>query len=135
MRRKTIINWSDAHARLKEAIENRVTDPQMVGATEKGWSYVTFCSSRAEPAHFLYDIDRIKTIARDNGFYLPGEIVRQHNKVLVIAHSRDHEPSQQLFGLWRFLMEFEKRFDSTDKFPHHDFFGKFGGNFDRSEKG
>ena len=135
MRRKTIINWSDAHARLKEAIENKVTDPQMVGATEKGWSYVTFCSSRAEPAHFLYDIDRIKTIARDNGFYLPGEIVRQHNKVLVIAHSRDHEPSQQLFGLWRFLMEFEKRFDSTDKFPHHDFFGKFGGNFDRSEKG
>lgn len=135
MRRKIIINWSESHSRLKEATENDVVEPGMVGATEKGWSYVTFCTSGCKPETVLYNIDKIKSIARDNGFYLPGDVVRQHNKVLVIAHSADHEPSHQLFGLWKFMMEFERRFNSTDDFPLHSFFGKFGGNFDRSEKG
>jgi len=135
MRRKLIINWSPAHERLREAIENGVEHPSEVGTTSKGWSYCTFCTSKCGPNELLYDIDSIRTIARDNGFYLPGEIVRQHNKVLVVAHSAELDASPQLFGLWRFLMEFEKKFNNTEHFPKHDFFAKFGGKFDRSEKG
>jgi len=135
MRRKITINWSKAHDRLREAVENGVEHPSMVGVTDKGWSYCTFCTSKCGPDDLLYDIDRIQTIARDNGFYLPGEVVRQHNKVLVVARSVTHDASPQLFGLWRFLMEFEKLYNNTEKFPKHSFFGKFGGKFDRSEKG
>ena len=135
MRRKLNNNWSPAHDRLREAIENGVTNPGEVGVTSKGWSYCTFCTSKCGPNELLYDIDRIQTIARDNGFYLPGDVVRQHNKVLVIAHTAAQDPSPQLFGLWRFLTEFEARFTSTRVCPKHNFCGKFGGNFERYEKG
>lgn len=135
MRRKVIINWSEAHDRLREAVEIGVDHPAQVGATDKGWSYVTFFHSRCNPESVLFNVDRLKTIARDNGFYLPGDVVRQHNKVLVIAHSVTMDPSPQLFGLWRFLMEYENRFNDSDSYQNHAFYGKFGGNFDRLEKG
>jgi hypothetical protein len=135
MRRKTVINWAPAHDRLREAIANGVEHPAEVGVTEKGWSYVTFCSARCKPEDILYDVNRLQTIAKDNGFYLPGDVIRQHNKVLIVARSGSMEPSAQLFGLWRFLMEYEKLFNNTDTHPQHSFYGKFGGNFERSEKG
>jgi hypothetical protein len=87
------------------------------------------------PRELLFDVDRLEVLAHENHFYLPGEVVRQHNKVVVSAMAPGAGPSAQLFGLYRFLDAFAGRFADFRVHPHHDFYGKLGGLWDRTEKG
>lgn len=135
MRRKLMINWGKAHERLREALADGIDDSRQVGVTEKGWSYVTFVTSNCGAEEVLYDVDQLDLTAQENGYYLPREMVTQHSKVIISAKATDNEPSVALFGLVKFLEEFERRFDNGDEFPQHGFYGKIGGEFDRPEKG
>ena len=134
-RRDLILNWSDAHLAVKKAIDDQVASLLEVGETGKGWTYLTFCRPGTNPRDLLFDVDRLGTLARENHFYLPGEVVRQHNKVVVSAASPAMGPSAQLFGLYRFLEAFGKKFADVKRHPSHDFYGKMGGLYDRAEKG
>lgn len=133
--RELILNWSPAHKALREAIENKVTNPMEVGETGKGWTYITFCRPGLNPKQLLFDVDRLEALARENHFYLPGDVVRQHNKVVVSAMAPGAGPSVQLFGLYRLLDAFAGRYADYRVYPNYDFYGKLGGLWERTEKG
>ena len=73
-------------------------------------------------------------MADRRGAIIPGEVVLQHNKVVITASSPGG-PSASLLGLTMFLEAYAKRFADQDKFPDHGFYGKLGGFYDRAEKG
>ncbi len=135
MRRRLILNWCDAHDGLRQAVKNEIADPALVPSTGKGWTYITFCPIGTRPSLFLFDVERIRALAKENNFALPHDVVMQHNKVVVTACSDDGRQSAQLFGLHRLIEVFGKRYSETGECPDHSFFGKFGGVYDRPEKG
>jgi len=135
MRRELVVNWSEEHWNIKSEIERKTENPFEVGDTGKGWSYVTFFSHGTTPNGVLFDLERLRTIALDNGYFLPWEVLSQHNKIVVTAHTDMAGPSSQLFALYRLLEEYASRFDSVNRYPELGFYGKMGGFFDRPEKG
>lgn len=135
MRRGLLVNWHKEHLAIRDALEEKETDPSATGDTGKGWSYVTFFTPGTPHRSVLFDIDKLEDLARSNGFYLPAEVVGQHNKIVLLATSAVPSPSRQLFALGRVLETYAGKFDEKRKFPQHGFYGKMGGFFERPEKG
>ena len=135
MRRGLLVNWHEEHLAVKDALAAKETDPAAVADTGKGWSYVTFFTPGTPHTSVLFDIDRLEELARASGFYLPAEVVGQHNKIVLSATSADASPSRQLFALGRLLEAYARKFGAKSKFPQYGFYGKMGGFFDRPEKG
>jgi hypothetical protein len=135
LRRELIINWDEAHQSLRVAEEQRIHDPRELLEAGKGWSYVTFFRRGTAPGSVLYDIDAVERLARENGYFLPGEVVAQHNKLVVTATSDEHGSAGQILGLLRLLHAFADKYGDTKKYPRHGFYGKLGGVYDRPEKG
>ena len=120
---------------MREAVEQSVKNAVEVLDTGKGWSYVTFFRPGTKSETVLFDLDRLETMAKQNGLLLPWDVVAQHNKIVVTAHSDEHGASAQLFGLAKLLEAFAAKFGDTKKYPDHGFYGKLGGFYDWSEKG
>ena len=135
MTRQMILNWCEAHANLKIAVENNVTQAFDVLDTGKGWTYVTFLKPGANASDILFDVSRLEQVARDNGFFLPADVVGQHNKVVLSAQGEGLGTSAQLFALFTFLQRYAERFADATRFPDHWFYGQMGGIYDRAEKG
>ncbi len=133
MKRRLILNWNEAHQGVREAIEAKIEAPWDLPETGKGWTYVTFCPPDTDPRGVLFDVDQLESVAKDNGYHLPAQVVAQHNKLVVTAIAET--PSAQLFGLVRLLQVFAKEHADTGRHPSHSFYGKFGGQFERSSKG
>lgn len=135
MRRELVFNWSEAHLNVKKAIDEKIKSPFEILDSEKGWTYVTFYEISAEPNSVLYNLNRLEDAATQNGYFLPWDIMKEHNKVVVTATSDLPSPSAQLFGLHAFLQAYEALYSATNKYPLHGFYGKLGGFYDRPEKG
>jgi hypothetical protein len=137
MRRELLINWSDVHLNLKREAEKKPRgDALDVGETGKGWSYVTFFRPGTRRDQVLFNLNELEDTAQQNGYFLPWELVSQHNKVVVSAFSHvGNDPSVALFGLVELLQGYAKLYADSRKYPHHGFYGKVGGVYDRAEKG
>jgi len=137
MRRELIVNWNDAHHNVKHAVDKDVRHPHEVAELEskKGWSYVTFVQPGTRSDAVLYDVDKLQLTATANGFFLPRAVVSQHNKVVVTASSSTPNSSAQVFGLYKFLEAYAAKYKDMHKYPQQGFYGKFGGFYDRHEKG
>lgn len=135
LHRELVINWHRAHQAVEQAHEQRLHDARAVGETGQGWSYVTFFRRGTSPSSVLYDIDGLERLARENGYFLPSEVVAQHNKLVVTATSDELGHSGHLLGLVRVLAAFADRYGDTRKHPRHGFYGKLGGLYERPEKG
>ena len=132
--RRFLINWSDAHGDLKRLVEN---EEPCYGEmeTRRGWSYVTFFPREIEANQILYDVDLLLEIARVNSYYLPRDVVVQHNKVVVVAYPNEESPLSSLIALYHMMSSYADRFCDEWKYPSHGFYGKFGGIYERPEKG
>ncbi len=135
MRRRLVINWCDAHNSVKRAIEKDGADPAPVADAGKGWSYLTFCPLGTRPSELMFDVERLRALAQQNNFTLPHDVILQHNKVVVTAHSQDGRQSTQLLGLHGLLQAYCKLYADSQTNPRHSFYGKIGGIYDRPEKG
>lgn len=135
MRRELVVNWAEAHLNVKRALEEKIKSPFEILDTDKGWSYVTFYEVTADPSSVLYNLNRLEKAATENGYFLPWDIMREHNKVVVTATADLPSPSAQLYGLHALLEAYEDLYNNTNKFPLHGFYGKMGGFYDRPEKG
>ncbi len=134
-KRRLLINWSDTHYDLKRLIENNEPYDKKI-ENNKGWSYVTFLSKKIQANKIPFDIDRLLGMAKDNNYYLPRELVVQHNKVVVTAYPDDGEsPASPLLGLYLLVSFYMDRYRDVRKYPSHGFYGKFGGIYERPEKG
>jgi hypothetical protein len=133
MKRRLVLNWNEAHAAVKDALDAKVEAPWGLPDSGKGWTYVTFAPPGTAPGDVLFDLDRLEAVAKDLGYHLPTEVVAQHNKLVVVAHGES--PSAEVFGLARLLEAYAAKFADTDRHPNHGFFGKVGGQYDRVEKG
>jgi hypothetical protein len=134
-KRTLLFNWCAAHAHLKQLIENDMLKSEVEIGNERGWTYVTFFPQGTDVKDMLYDVDHVQRLARENGYYLPREIVMQHNKVVLTAYPEESAPVSPVLGLYYVLMSFASRFDNVKKYPTHGFYGKFGGIYERHEKG
>jgi hypothetical protein len=133
-KRRLLINWSETHDGMRRLIENN----ELYGGTtenNKGWSYVTFLHEEVHANNILYDVNRLFELAKDNSYYLPREVVVQHNKVVVIAYPDGESPASPLIGLYHLLSSYVIRFSDARKYPCHGFYGKLGGIYERPEKG
>lgn len=133
-KRRLLINWSGTHDDLKRLIEQNKPYGQEI-ADGKGWSYLTFLSKEIRARNILFDIDRLLMTARDNNYYLPHEVIMQHNKVVVTAYPDGEAPASPLAGLYLLVSSYMKRYGEVRKYPVHGFYGKFGGIYERPEKG
>jgi len=136
MRRELIVNWSSAHEAIRQEIEKPRPQILDVGDSGKGWTYMTFFAPGTPRDQVLFDLERLHSTALENGFFLPRDLITQHNKIVVSAYSAlGSNPSYQLFGLYHLVERFAMKFDSIRKYPNHGFYGKMGGVYDRVEKG
>ena len=134
-KRTLLLHWCDAHTHLKQLIENDMLESGMEIGNERGWTYVTFFPQGTDVKDMLYDVDHVQRLARKNGYCLPREIVVQHNKVVLTAYPEESAPVSPVLGLYYALMSFATRFDNVKRYPSHEFYGKFGGIYERHEKG
>ena len=135
IRRRLHVNWSEAHSLLKQAWEQEVREPALIPPMGKGWSYLTFCPLGTRSSGFLFDVEKIRILAREHDFFLPRDILLQHSKVVVTAHAEDGHQSTSLFGLYSLIDLYCRKFVDAGKHPRRDFYGKFGGVYERPEKG
>jgi hypothetical protein len=136
MRRELIFNWNEEHTNVKLETERDKPDPLSTGDIGKGWTYLTFFGPGTIPSDVLFDVDRLENTALENGYYLPRNLVYQHNKVVVTAYSQvGNSPSIALYALVEFLREYARQFNHPKEFPELGFYGKVGGIYDRPEKG
>jgi hypothetical protein len=134
-KRKLILNWCPAHDDLKRSVEDcRPGDGYEIG-NGRGWTYLTFFPRGTNPREVLYDIDELKSVARENHYHLPYEVVAQHNKVVLTAYSDGDTPISPLLGIFSQVALFTQRFSDTQRYPTHGIYGKFGGIYERPEKG
>ncbi len=133
MKRRLILNWSDSHNGIREAIERGIDAPWELPESGRGWTYATFCPPNSDPRTILFDVDKLEGLAKDNGYHLPIEVVAQHNKIVVTAIG--DTSSAQLFGLAHLLEHFARECADESRHPHQAFYGKFGGVYERPEKG
>ena len=135
IKRKLLLHWCDAHDDLKQRVENDALDSGEEIGNESGWTYITFVSNASDIKDMLYDVDHIQKLAKENGYYLPREMVVQHNKVVLTAYPDEAVSGSPLAGLYCIVMAFATRFDDARRYPSHSFYGKFGGIYERHEKG
>ena len=137
MRRETIINWHTGHEAIKPVIDagTRVKDPHELAEVGPGWSYVTFFPLGTTADTVLFDLSKLADTAEELGYFLPDEVVAEHNKIVVTATSVVQSPAHQLFGLLKLVEEFGKRFSDPKKHPRLGYYGKIGGIYSRPEKG
>ncbi len=135
MTRRLVLNWSRTHRNLEEAVGKENLDPSEIGDVGKGWTYVTFFPPRTEPGSVLFNLEHVKLLAQENAFFLPREVVIEHNKVVITASSGEENPVFPLLALYRLLEIYAARYNDPAAYPNHGFYGKFGGVFERSEKG
>ncbi|MFH1532302.1 MAG: hypothetical protein ABIK09_16370 [Pseudomonadota bacterium] len=137
MRRDTIINWHHGHEGIKPAIDAgiRIKDPHELADVSAGWSYVTFFPLGTTPDQVLFDLSKLESTVEQLGYFLPDEVVAEHNKIVVTAMSVVQSAAHQLYGLLRLIEEFGKRYSSPEKHPRLGYYGKVGGIYLRPEKG
>jgi hypothetical protein len=137
MRRDTIINWYQGHEGIKPLIDAgaRVKDPHELAEIAAGWSYVTYFPLGTTPDKVLFDLSKLESTAEDLGYFLPDEVVAEHNKIVITATSVVQSPSHQLFGLLRLIEAYGKKFTSPEDHPKLGYYGKVGGIYERPEKG
>jgi hypothetical protein len=134
-RRKLVLNWCPAHDDLKRSVEDcHLSDGFELG-NGRGWTYLTFFPKGTNAGEVLYDIDRLRTLAQENHFYLPHEVIAQHNKVVLTAYSECEPPVSPLLGIFSRVAMFASLFADTHCYPFHGIYGKFGGIYERAEKG
>ncbi len=135
-KRKLVLNWCPAHEDLKRSIEdcNRATDGYEL-KNDRGWTYLTFFPRGTTPREVLFDIDALRKLARDNHYYLPREVIAQHNKVVLTAYSQSDPPISPLVGIFARVAMFTTLFEDARRYPSHGIYGKFGGVYERQEKG
>lgn len=134
-RRKLLINWCKAHAMLKQWADEDCPDDGSGLDNRKGWTYLTFFSPGTQGQEVLFDIEAIVRIARENGYYLPREVVAQHNKVVLTVLPESGASLSPLPQLYALITALTGRYGDTQRYPRHSFYGKFGGIYDRPEKG
>jgi hypothetical protein len=135
VKRRLLFNWWAAHDDLKQSIENSNPGDDLEIGNEKGWTYLTFFPKGSRNKDVLYDIDQILKLAQDNNYYLPHDVVMQHNKVVLTVFQEDANPVSPLAGIYPLVASFAARFDDAQRYPSHGFYGKFGGIYERPEKG
>jgi hypothetical protein len=135
MRRELILNWGPVHETLKEDIEKEVRLFNEFRPVDNGWSYFTFFELGTKREDVLFNLSELEKAAEDNGYFLPDELVRQHNKLVVCANCPEGGNAYQLYALWSLLAGFEKRWSDSRRNPNLSFYGKLGGIYDRPEKG
>lgn len=134
-KRKLILNWCPAHEDLKRSVEeSRLSDGIELG-NGRGWTYLTFFPKGTNAREVLYDIDQLWRLARENHYYLPHEVIAQHNKVVLTAYSDCDPPASPLLGIFSRVAMFTSLFDNPHRYPAHGVYGKFGGIYERPEKG
>ncbi|MBI4632809.1 MAG: hypothetical protein HY742_02815 [Deltaproteobacteria bacterium] len=133
-KRRLLINWSNTHRDLKWLIENNEPYESKIG-NNKGWSYITFFPKDVRANKMLYDINRLLEVAKDNSYYLPREVVIQHNKVVLTAYPDGKSLISPLVGLYHLVTSYVDQFSDIRKYPAHGFYGKLGGIYERPEKG
>ncbi|MCG6537500.1 MAG: hypothetical protein L7F78_22995 [Syntrophales bacterium LBB04] len=134
-KRKLLLNWCAAHGDLKQWIDNSQPDDGSGIRNGMGWTYVTFFPGGTKDKEVLYDIDQILKLAQDNNYYLPHEVVVQHNKIVLTVYREGATPASPLVGIFPLVASFAARFDDVQRYPAHGFYGKFGGIYERPEKG
>jgi hypothetical protein len=134
-KRRLLLNWCTAHSELKRLIESGSPDDPIEIVNSKGWTYLTFFPKGTQERDILYDIDQIRILARNNHYHLSREIIMQHNKIVLTAYPESAPPSSLLPELYSLVASFSLRFSDTQRYPSHGFYGKFGGIYERPEKG
>jgi len=132
--RRLMINWNDSHNDLKQHIEN--DEPYEISAEDdRGWSYITFFPKDVDVHTVLFDVNRLQALAVKNSYYLPHEVISQHNKVVVTAYPDGEEHLSPLFGLYQMISSYADHFLDSQQYPSHGFYGKLGGIYNRPAKG
>jgi|GEM_PF-433413 len=134
-KRRLILNWCPAHDDLKRSVEDCHGGSGHELGNERGWTYLTFFPKGTNAQEVLYDVDELKKLARHNHYHLPYEVVAQHNKVVLTAYPEADPPISPLLGIFTQVALFAHRFDDTLRYPAHGIYGKFGGIYERPEKG
>ena len=136
MRRELIVNWSEEHLAVKREVEKPKGNLMDVGESGHGWSYVTFFGPGTSRNKVLFDIDSLEHTAQDNGYFLPKDVLCQHNKLVVSAFSQiGSNPSMAMFALYKLMEAYAIKYNNPRKYPRLGFYGKKGGFFERPEKG
>jgi hypothetical protein len=134
-RRRLLLNWCAAHGELKRLVERGYPDDGMEIGNGSGWTYLTFFPEGTKERDILYDIDRILILARNNNYHLPRDIVTQHNKIVLTAYPEGASKASLLAELYFVAASFAVRFSDVRQYPSYGFYGKFGGIYERPEKG
>jgi len=134
-KRRLVLNWSPAHEELKRSVEERRSPEELTPAIGQGWTYLTFCPKGTSAEEVLYDIDQLGVLARQNHYHLPHEVVSQHNKVVLTAYSDGGSSLPPIWGIFTLLSMFAARFADMRRYTAHGIYGKFGGVYERPEKG
>jgi hypothetical protein len=133
--RRLVLNWSPAHDDLKRSAEEGLDPEAAAPGNGRGWTYLTFYPRGTNAGEVLFDIDRLGELARENHYHLPQEVVAQHNKVVLTAYAEGDPPLSPLWGLFSRVTAFADRFSDPHRYPSHGVYGKFGGIYERPEKG
>ena len=132
-KRKLLLNWCSAHTGLKQWIENsQPGDGGKIG-NGTGWTYITFFPEGTKNNDVLYNIDEILNLAQENNYYLPHEVVVQHNKIVLTVYQEGTPLASPLVGLYPLVASFASRFVDAQRYPDHGFYGKFGGIYERPD--
>ncbi|MBM4370515.1 MAG: hypothetical protein FJ098_02625, partial [Deltaproteobacteria bacterium] len=125
------------HEGIRPFLENgaRLADHHELADTGPGWSYVTFYPLGTRSDQVLFDLSRLAATAEDLGFFLPDEVISQHNKIVVTAISGEPRSSLQLYALAKLLLAYGARHANPRSNPRLGWYGKFGGIYSRPEKG
>lgn len=134
-KRRLLLNWCSAHEELKRLIESDHPGEGMVTGNGRGWTYLTFFPQGTREREILYDIDQILILARNNNYHLSREVVTQHNKIVLTAYPEGASPASPLAELYSLVDAYAIRFGDVLRYPAHGFYGKFGGIYERPEKG
>lgn len=133
--RQLILNWCPAHDDLKRSIEESGQENNYEPGNGQGWTYLTFFPKGTNPRDVLFDIDELKSVAQANHYHLPMEVVAQHNKIVLTAYSDKEPPTSPLAAIFAQVALFAQRFYDSSLYPAHGIYGKFGGIYERPEKG
>ena len=134
-KRRLLLNWCTAHGELKRLVENGDPVDGIEIGNEKGWTYLTFFPKGTREQEMLYDIGQILRLAQNSSYYLPREVITQHNKIVLTAYPDGTSPASIPAELYFILKSFADKFDDAKRYPSHGFYGKFGGIYERPEKG
>ena len=105
-KRMLLLNWCNAHGELKRLVESGHPDEEIKIGNGRGWTYVTFFPKGTREQEMLYDIGQILRLAQDNSYYLPRDVVTQHNKIVLTAYPEGTRPASLLAELYFIVASF-----------------------------